>query len=76
MHLIKYIKANQRNSDGTYLVTEDQLYLIRKQNVELRRMSFRLMIAFEVLSHRYLIPTLWNKPYLSIKRYFLEGKAN
>ena len=47
MSLINYIKETQCNEDGTYYVTTDQLYRMRKAHVELRRLAWRLMRGFK-----------------------------
>lgn len=75
MSLLKYIKENQRNVDGTFTIEAQQMRKLREERVMMRRMLWRLMSLFKFKADVYLVKTKDCKPYRAAKEFFNDRRA-
>lgn len=72
MSLLRYIRDNQRNEDGSYTVTHEQMRTLRRDAITLRRLAWKLMREFKRRADVQIIYTKWVKPYRAMKAYFKD----
>ena len=75
MSLLRYIRENQRNVDGTYTVEALQMRHLREELALQRRLIWKLMREFKRNADKYLIPTRWSRAYRAVKAYFIDRRA-
>lgn len=75
MSLIKFIRENQQNEDGSYTVSAQQMRKLREERAHTRKMLWRLMSLFKVKADVYLVKTKDCKPYRAAKAFFNDRRA-